>query len=74
MIGGFQFAVWPVVRIGFVMESAIGERATESLVEEQEQERDVNALGCQAVSVAAAITLQQAVPFKRNSSCVGTFS
>jgi hypothetical protein len=47
-----------------MMESAIGERATESLVEEQEQERDVNALGCQAVSVAAAITLQQAVPFE----------
>jgi hypothetical protein len=33
-------------------------------VEEQEEERDVNALGRQAVGVATAIALQQAVAFE----------
>src|ERR1700736_1131636 len=46
------------------MEAAVGERATKALVEEQEQERDVNAFGRQAVSVAAAIAFQQSVPFE----------
>ena len=51
-------------RVGFVMETAVGERTAEALVEEQEEERDVNAFGCQAVSVAAAIALQQPVSFE----------
>ena len=46
------------------MEAAVGERTTEALVEEQEEERDVNAFGREAVSVAAAIALQQAVSFE----------
>jgi hypothetical protein len=33
-------------------------------VEEQEEERNVNAFGRQAVSVSAAIAFQQAVPFE----------
>lgn len=57
VIGGFEFAIWPVVGIGFVMESAVGERAAEALVEEQEQERNVDAFGGQAVGVMAAIAL-----------------
>ena len=64
VIGGFEFAVWPVRRIGFVMEAAVGERTAETLVEEQEQERDVNAFGRQAVGVAAAIAFQQTVSFE----------
>lgn len=46
------------------MEAAVGERTTEALVEEQEEEREVNAFGRQAVSVAAAIAFQQPVPFE----------
>src|SRR5450759_37549 len=46
------------------MEAAVGERSAETLVEEQEQKRDINAFGRQAVSVAAAIAFQQAVPFE----------
>jgi len=64
VICGFEFAVRAAVRIGLVMEAAVGERATEALVEEQEQERDVNAFSGQAVGVTAAITLQEAVPFE----------
>jgi hypothetical protein len=32
MIGGFEFAVWAVRGIGFVMEAAVGERSREALV------------------------------------------
>ena len=39
VVGGFQFAVGPVCGIGFVVKAAVGQRATETLVEEQEQER-----------------------------------
>jgi hypothetical protein len=47
MIHGFELAIGLVVRIGFVMEAAVGERTAEAFVEEQEQERDVNAFGPQ---------------------------
>ena len=46
------------------MEAAVGEWAAEALVEEQEEERDVNAFCREAVSVAAAIAFQQPVSFE----------
>src|ERR1700685_2733041 len=46
------------------METAVGEGATESLVEEQEQEGDVHASCGQAVGVSATIALQQPVSFE----------
>jgi hypothetical protein len=64
MTGGLQFAVWPFCRIGFVVKAAVGERTAEALVEEKEQERDVDAFGGQAVGIASAIALEQAVPFE----------
>jgi hypothetical protein len=64
VIGGLQFAVWAFCWIGFVVEAAVGEGATEALVKEQEQERDVNAFGGQAVGIASAIPLEQTVPFE----------
>ena len=51
-------------RVEFVVESAVGERAAESFVKEQEQERNVNAPGGQAVSVAATVALDQAMAFQ----------
>ena len=41
MIGGFEFAVGPVGGVGFVMKAAVGERTTETLVEEQKEEREL---------------------------------
>ena len=64
MICGFEFAVWFAGRVGLVVESAVGERSAKALVEEEEEEGDVNALGGQAVSVAGAIALEQAVSFE----------
>ena len=63
VVGGFQFAVGPVCGIGFVVKAAVGQRATETLVEEQEQERHLNAFGGKAVGVSAAVALDQPVAF-----------
>ena len=46
------------------MEAAVGEGTAEALVEEQKQQSDVDAFAGQAVGVAAAIALQQSVPFE----------
>jgi hypothetical protein len=56
--GGFQFTVWSVRRVRFVVESAVGEGTAEALMEEQEQKRNVDAFAGQAVGVAAAVALQ----------------
>lgn len=64
MISGLQFAVWLVRGIGFVVEAAVGERPAEALVEEEEQEREINAFGRQPVSVVSTIAFEQTVPFE----------
>ena len=64
MVGGFQLTVRSALRVGFVVEAAVGQRAAESLVKEQKQQRDLHALGGETVGVAAAIALQQAVAFE----------
>ena len=53
--------MWPVGGIGLVMEAAVGQRAAEALVEEQEQECDLDAFCRELVGVAAALALQQTV-------------
>jgi len=53
MVTGLEFAGWPL------MKAAVGQGTTEPFVEEQEQQRDLNPLGGEAVSVAGTIALQQ---------------
>ena len=40
VVGGFEFAGRLVLGVGTVVEAAIGERAAQAFVEEQEEERD----------------------------------
>ena len=47
-----------------MVEAAVGERAAEALVEEQEQQRDLEAFGSEAVGVAAAVAFEQAMTFQ----------
>jgi hypothetical protein len=47
--------------IGSMMEEAAGERPAEPLMEEQEEERDAEALVGQAIRVAAAVAFEEAV-------------
>ena len=64
MIGGFEFALGLMGRVGTVMETAVSKRAAQALVEKQEQQRDLNAFGGEAVGVASAVTFEQAVAFE----------
>ena len=43
------------------METAVGEGAAEPFVEEEEEQRYLDAFGGEAVGVAGAVTLEQAV-------------
>src|SRR6201982_3903921 len=43
------------------MKAAIGEGATESLMEEEEEQRDLGSFRCETVGVAGSVTLEQAV-------------
>ena len=43
VIGGFEPAVGTVLRVGAVMEAAVGERSAEPFMEEQEEQRDLDA-------------------------------
>lgn len=64
VVGSFEFAVRLVLGIGLVMEEAVGEGATEALVEEQEQERDLHAFVCEPVGITAAIALEKGMTFQ----------
>ena len=46
------------------MEAAVGERTAEPFVEEEKQQRNLDAFWGEAVSVAGSISLQQAVAFE----------
>src|SRR5208337_201627 len=61
VIGGFEPAVWTVLRVRPVMEAAVGEGAAQALVEEEEEQGDLDALGREPVGVARAVALDQAV-------------
>ena len=61
VVGGFEFAGRLVLGVGTVVEAAIGERAAEPFVKEQEEERDLNAFGDETIGVAGAVALRQPV-------------
>jgi len=46
------------------MEAAVGERAAQALVKEQEQEGNVHACGGELVGVAGTVAFQQTVAFE----------
>jgi hypothetical protein len=52
VIGGFEFALGPMGRVGSVMETAVSKRAAQAFVEEQEQQSNLDAFGGEAIGVA----------------------
>src|SRR6266540_79179 len=44
MIGGFEMAVGAVLRIGTMVEPAVGERPAQPFMEQQKEQRDLDAL------------------------------
>ena len=61
VVGGFKSARRLVGGGGAVMETAVGEGAAEPFVEEEEEQRYLDSFRREAVGVARAVTLQQAV-------------
>ena len=47
-----------------MVEAAIGERAAQAFVEEQEEERNLNPFGGETIGVAGAVALQQPMAFE----------
>ena len=61
VVSGFEFAVWLVSGVGLMMEEAVGQGATQALVEEQKQESDLDAFGGEAIGIAFPIALEQSM-------------
>ena len=61
MVGGFELAGRVVMGVRAVVKAAVGERAAEPFVKEQEEQGDVNPFWGETVSVAGSVTLQQPV-------------
>lgn len=59
MVGRLEPAVGAVFGERLVVEAAVGERSAQALVEEQEQQRNLDALGGEAVGVAGAVPLEE---------------
>jgi hypothetical protein len=64
MVGGFELAGRLVMDVRAVVKAAIGERAAEPFVKEQEEQGDLNPFRGETVGVAGSVTLQQAVGFE----------
>ena len=64
MVGGFELAGRLVMGVRAVVKAAVGKRAAEPFVKEQEEERDLNAFGGETIGVAGAVALQQPMAFE----------
>src|SRR5437764_13939314 len=64
MVGGFELAGRLVMGIRAVVKAAVGERAAEPFVKEQEEQGDLNPFWSEPVDVAGSVTLQQPVGFE----------
>src|SRR6478672_10612251 len=61
VVGGFESAVWAMLRVRTVVEAAVGERSAQPFMEQQEEQRDLDAFCGEAVGVARAVALDQSV-------------
>ena len=61
MVGGFELAGRLVMGVRAVVKAAVGKRAAEPFVKEQEQESDLDALCGELVGVPRAIARQQSM-------------
>src|SRR5580693_3499494 len=64
VVGSFELAGRRVMGVGAVVKAAVGERAAEPFVKEQEEQGDLNPFWGETVGVAGSVTLQQPVGFE----------
>ena len=53
------------MRVWSVVETAVSERSAQTLVEEEEERCDLDALGGEAVGIAGALALEEAMALER---------
>ena len=59
VVGGFEFAGRLVTGTGAVVKAAVGEGSAEPFVEEQKEQRHLDAFRCEPVGIAGAVTLEK---------------
>ena len=64
MVGGFELAGRLVMGVRAVVKAAVGKRAAEPFVKEQEEQGDLNPFWGETVGVVGSVTLQQPVGFE----------
>src|SRR6202047_573505 len=64
VVGGFELAGRLVMDVRAVVKVAVGERAAEPFVKEQEEQGDLDPFWGETVGVAGSVTLQQPVGFE----------
>ena len=55
VVGSFKLAIWAVLRVGSVVEAAVGKRSAQPLVEEEKEQGDLDAFAGEAIGVAGAV-------------------
>ena len=61
--GSFEFAVWPGCWSGLMVKEAVGERAAELFMEEDEEQRDLGSFLSRAIGVAFSVAGEQPMSF-----------
>jgi hypothetical protein len=61
VIGSFEFAPGLIRGVRTVMETAVSKRSAQALVEEQKQQRDLDAFRGEAIGIAGPVTFDQSV-------------
>src|SRR5215471_12311840 len=61
MIGRLEPAIGSALRVGPVVEAAVGERTAQALMKEEEQQSNLDAFCREAVGIVSSVPLQQAV-------------
>src|SRR5215467_10210037 len=61
MIGRLEPAIGSALRVGPVVEAAVGERTAQTLMKEEEQQSNLDAFCREAVGIVSSVPLQQAV-------------
>ena len=64
VIRSLQFGVGPMGRMRLMVKAAVGQMPTETLVEEEKQQGDLDAFWGKPVAVAGTVALKQAVAFE----------
>ena len=64
VISGLEFAIGAVGKVWLVMKAAVSQRTAEAFMKEEEQERNLEALGGQTVGIATTVAFYKRMPLQ----------